>query len=383
MPRWLLIGCLGFLLQAQTPIPSAEEGKVEIHTEDLPVESAMALGGEGWRTVAIERVAEGPGPFWIRTRVQVPPREPGAPTPVLAISLLGSWEAWWDGVLLGRNGRVGRTPEEELPGTMDALLPLPPEHATPGSHLLVIRASAHHRGFQPVGALYRLQVGEASQLARARLIWLVPALSMLGALVLMGLHHLARYLMERRNRATLLLGLLCLAASALLLLEAWRGLASYPYPLHIVRLWLLSTSALAVAILLPATLHVAFNEPRRAPWWGLLAMSLLGLSGVPGFDGKITLGLGLALGVSLVLVLRAWRRREPGAWAALGGLGFATTLYLTDPLGFAERGFFLGAGAAGPEPRWGGRLPAAGGGGGRLLPHGGGVGERGAGPARL
>jgi hypothetical protein len=274
----------------------------------------------------------------------VPHREPGTPTPVLALSLLGSWEAWWDGALLGRNGRVGRTPEEELPGSVDVLLPLPPEQATPGPHLLVIRASAHHRGFQPIGALYRLQVGEASQLARARLLWLVPALSTLGALVLMGLHHLARYFMERRSRATLLLGLLCLAASALLLLEAWRGLASYAYPLHIVRLWLQSASALAVAVLLPATLHVAFGEPRRAPWWGLCAVSLLGLSGVPGFDGKNTLGLGIALGVSLVIVLRAWRRREPGAWGALGGLGFATTLSLMDPLGFPERGFFLAFG---------------------------------------
>jgi hypothetical protein len=344
MPRWLLIGCLGVFLSAQTPIPSTEEGKVEVHAEDLPLERALTSGGEGWRTVGLWRVAEGPGPFWIRTRVPVPPREPGTPTPVLALSLLGSWEAWWDGALLGRNGRVGRTPEEELPGNVDVLLPLPPEHATPGTHLLVIRASAHHRGFQPIGALYRLQVGEASQLARTRLLWLVPALSTLGALVLMGLYHLARYFMEQRSRATLLLGLLCLAASALLLLEAWRGLASYAYPLHIVRLWLLSASVLAVAVLLPATLHVAFGEPRRAPWWGLLAVSLLGLSGVPGFDGKNTLGLGIALGVSLVIVLRAWRRREPGAWGALGGLGFATMLYLMDPLGFPERGFFLAFG---------------------------------------
>jgi hypothetical protein len=172
----------------------------------------------------------------------------------------------------------------------------------------------------------------------------VPALSTLGALVLMGLHHLARYFMERRSRATLLLGLLCLAASALLLLEAWRGLANYPYPLHIVRLWLLSASALAVAILLPATLHVAFSEPLRAPWWGLLAMSLLGLSGVPGFDGKNTLALGIALVVSIAIVLRAGRRREPGAWAALGGLAFAMTLYLMAPLDFPERGFFLAFG---------------------------------------
>ncbi|WP_164010174.1 sensor histidine kinase [Pyxidicoccus trucidator] len=344
MSRWLLIACLGIFLMAQTPVPSIEEARVEVHAEDLPVERALAPGGEGWRTVSMWRVAEGPAPFWIRTRVHVPPRAPGEPTPALALSLLGSWEAWWDGALLGRNGRVGRTPGEEVPGNVDLLLPLPPEHATPGPHLLVIRASAHHRGFQPIGMLYRLQVGEASQLARSRLLWLVPSLATLGAMVLMGLLHLARYFLERRSRATLLLGLLCLAASALLLLEAWRGLASYPYPLHIVRLWLLSAFVLAVAVLLPATLHVAFAEPRRAPWWGLLAVSLLGLLAVRGFDGRNALGLGLSLVVSLVIVVRARLRREPGAWAALGGLGFAMALYLLSPQDFPERGFFIAFG---------------------------------------
>lgn len=344
MPRWMLIGCLGVFLSAQTPVPSIEEGLLELHAEDLPTERALAPGGDGWRIVPRNRVAEGPGPFWLRTRVAVSPREPGAPTPALALSLLGSWEAWWDGAPLGRNGLVGRTQEEELPGNVDVLLPLAPEQATPGFHLLLIRASAHHRGFQPFGALHRLQVGEASQLARARLLWLVPALSMLGALVLMGLHHLVRYFLERRSRVTLLLGLLCLAASAQLLFEAWRGLASYSYPLHIVRLWLLSGSTFAVAILLPITLHAAFHEPRRAPWWGLLVLCLLGIAAVPSFDARNELGLGLSLGISLVLVLRAGRRREPGAWAALGGLGFATTLYLVNPPDFPERGFFLAFG---------------------------------------
>ncbi|MCP3137599.1 sensor histidine kinase [Pyxidicoccus xibeiensis] len=344
MACWLLIASLGLLLPAQTPGPAVDADLVEVHAEDLPVERALDPGGEGWRTVDRSRISEGPGPFWLRLRVDVPPRAPDAPTPALALSLLGSWEAWWDGAPLGRNGRVGRTPAEELPGIVDVLLPLPPEHATPGPHLLVIRGSAHHRGFQPVGTLYQLRVGEASQLARGRLLWLVPSLAMLGALVLMGLHHLARYFMERRNRATLLLGLLCLAASAQLLLEAWRGLASYPYHLHIVRLWLLFASVLAAAVLLPATLHAAFREPRRAPWWGALAVGLLLLTGVAGFDGRNTVALGLSLVVSLVIALRARWRREPGAWAALGGLGFAMALYLASPMVFAERGFFIAFG---------------------------------------
>ncbi|MDC0710024.1 histidine kinase [Stigmatella sp. ncwal1] len=343
-PHGLLVGFLGVVLAAQPQIPSSQEGQVQIHDGRLPVKEALAGGGEGWRTVPLYRVAEGPGPFWLRTRVQIPPRDVGAPTPVLALSLLGSWEAWWDGASLGRNGHVGHTPEEEVPGQVDVLFPLPPDHASPGSHVLVLRASAHHLGFRPVGTLHRLQVGEVGPLARARLLWLVPSLCTLGALLLMGFHHLARFFMERSSLATLLLGMLCLAASALLLLEAWRGLANYAYPLHIVRLQFLSGAVWAVSVLLPATLFLALGEPLRKHGWVPLVLGLLCLAWVPGFDGRNAVALGLALLVSIVLAFRAQRRREPGAWAVLGGVGFAMAFYVMDPLDFPERGFFLAFG---------------------------------------
>ncbi|NBD12228.1 MULTISPECIES: histidine kinase [Corallococcus] len=338
MSSALFAGCFALSLAASAALPSARQGQVQVNTEDLPPEVALSGDARGWRTVAANQVNEGTGPYWLRTQVDVPPREAGAPTPALALSVLGSWEVWWDGRPLGRNGRVGRTPSEEVPGRVDALLPLPPESSATGPHVLTMRISAHRLGFQPTGTLHHLQAGEAASLARVRMLGLAPALSALGALVLMGLYHLARVRPAHGGLATLLLGVLCLAAAALVLLEAWRGLANYPYPQHAVRLRLQAAAMLAVAALLPATVHAAFGEPRRWLRWVGLGLGLLSLAFVPGFDGKNSIALGASLVVSTALAVRAWRRGEPGgALGALAGLGFAGTL-------FAERGFFLALG---------------------------------------
>ncbi|GEN11814.1 Histidine kinase [Myxococcus fulvus] len=332
-------------LTVSAAMPSVRQGQVQVNTEALNPEVALSADERGWRTVPVDEVNEGAGPYWLRTQVDVPPREAGAPTPALALSVLGSWEAWWDGRPLGSNGQVGRTATEEVPGRIDVLLPLPPELSTPGPHLLTMHISAHRLGFQPVGTVHHVHAGEAASLAQARMQGLVPSLCMLGALVLMGLYHLVRVRLSKGGLATLLLGLLCLAASALILLEAWRGLASYSYPQHALRLRLLAAAMLAVATLLPATVHAAFSEPRRWMRWLGLGLGLLSLAFVPGFDGKNTIALGASLVVSTVLCVRAWRRGEVGApLGTLAGLGFAGTLFLLEPWGFSERGFFLAFG---------------------------------------
>jgi hypothetical protein len=211
-------------------------------------------------------------------------------------------------------------------------------------HRLLLRVSSHHLGFKPMGALHRLEVGEASAVAQARLRGRVPALCTLGALLLMGLFHLVRHLTGRRRTATLLLGLLCLAAAALLVLEAWRGLWDYAYPVHLLRLRLQSVAILAIALLLPATVASAFAEPRRGVLWTVLGLGLASAALVPGFDGQHVVALGWSLLLATLLAARARLRGDAGALGALAGLAFALAVFLFDPQGFADQGFFLAFG---------------------------------------
>ena len=327
-----------------TAIPAMEDDQVELHLEDLPVERALSVDSTGWRTVHALRVAPASGPVWLRTRVWVPEREPGDPRPALTLGVLAAWEAWWDGVPLGRNGQPGANADSEVPGRVDVLLPLSPEGATPGSHVLTLRLSSHHLGFQPVGILHEARVGDAAVLARARLQSLLPALCTLGALVLMGLHHLVRATSGPRRTTALLLGLACLAAAALVLLEGWRGVHAYLYPLQIVRLRLLLAAVLAVSLLLPAALAVAFDTPGRRWLVAGLSGGLLAIAWMPGFDARGLSALVLCLAVSLGLAVAAVRRRKPGARGVLACVLFAGVLLVRDPENFQGRGFFIAFG---------------------------------------
>ncbi|MCY1041953.1 histidine kinase [Corallococcus sp. bb12-1] len=341
-----LPSCLPSLLAVllTAAVPAMEDGQVELHPEDLPLERALAVDSTGWHPVRADRVVPTSGPMWLRTRVQVPVREPGAPLPALTLGVLGAWEAFWDGVPIGRNGQPGASPESELPGRVDVLLPLSLEGATPGAHVLTLRLSSHHLGFQPVGILHEARVGDAAVLARARLEALLPALCTLGALVLMGLHLLVRAASGPRRMTALLLGLACLAASALVLLESWRGVSSYAYPLQVVRLRLLLAALVAVALLLPAALAVAFDAPGRRWLFALLAGGLLAVAWVPGFDARGVVALALSLAVSLGLCVGAVRQRKPGARGVLACVLFATALLVMDPESFQGRGFFIAFG---------------------------------------
>lgn len=333
---------LGLLLTAAPPL---EEGHVQVREDDVPLAQALDAGDAGWQSVPFGRVVA-KGPTWVRMQVQVPPRAPGAPPPALGVASLGAWEAWWDGAPLGRNGTPAVRPEEEVPGRVDVVLPLPEGAATPGPHVLTLRLSAHHLGFDAVGLLHDVSIGEASRLARARLLRLLPALCTLGALVLMGLHLGVRAASRRARGRTagLLLSAACLLSAALLLLEAWRGIAVYPYPVHAWRLRGVVAASLLVALLLPAALAASLGALRWRWAVGLGAGGLLLALAMPSADGKAVVALGLSLLASLVLVGRAAGRRVPGARALLAGVLFATALYAADVGGFPERGFFVAFG---------------------------------------
>lgn len=81
------------------------------------------------------------GWWWARQRVMIPENRARAGAWVLEIQTLGSYEVFWDGVLIGRNGIPGSGREREVAGGHHALMIIPGEMASPGAHLLAMRIS--------------------------------------------------------------------------------------------------------------------------------------------------------------------------------------------------------------------------------------------------
>src|SRR5690349_5102097 len=64
---------------------------------------------------------------WVTGHFVLQPGYPGAAPLGLYTGALASREMWWNGERVGEVGRVGATPAEEVPGSLDAVTWIPPD----------------------------------------------------------------------------------------------------------------------------------------------------------------------------------------------------------------------------------------------------------------
>ncbi|MCD9030652.1 histidine kinase [Luteimonas sp. Y-2-2-4F] len=260
-------------------------------------------GGLAWRALDQRALARWSGPYWLRWRLA--PTAPGEGGDVaLHLALRAAAQPYWDGRALAGNGTVGRTAAEERPGRIDAVRVLPAAPAA-GVHELLVHASSHGRWLPLRSADAFVEAGPVEALYAGRYRpWLIAALAA-GALAAAWLYFFIAQRGRPRSPDARLLLWLGAAGLALPLVEAWRPLLGYAYPLHGVRLLALLSLHLAAAVLLPAYLarRFAVAVPRRVRV-AYLAALLLAAALLPGFDTRGAAVLLLSLLASAGVLLR-------------------------------------------------------------------------------
>ena len=257
------------------------------------------------------------------------------------VSAVAAREVYWDGVLVGKSGRVGADRAHEVPGPIDALFPVPDSLATPGTHVLAVRMSTFRR---TSGVLYYVQgvaVGDLREMATRPLRAAGLSLVFLGGFVLIGLYCGVLWATDRRRTAVGLAALLCLAVAALVVAESWRAVVGYNYDLHLARLWTVTGLTCAVGWLLLAVFVVQFRVSRG--WAVLLALVLgVGLAVVvaEGYDGKAYAIFFVSLVAALVVTLWGAVRRRSGAGWALAGVVVCLAALVATGFRFMDGAFF-------------------------------------------
>jgi hypothetical protein len=267
-------------------------------------------------------------------------RQPAQPQ-VLLLSALASTDVFLDGVLVGSNGVPASSAAGEREGLIDYWLPLNPRQLAPGRHTLVLKMSTWHASAQVHMLFHELSLQDQSVL-RARSLASVPPLLLAGALALAALLFAGLIAFYQRSARWCVFLLLCVVASSLLLVEAWRPLANYAYGWHVVRLWSVTVLSAAFAMLLPAYYLLASGVRRPLPVLGALALTLLGaVLAVPWFDGRAALMFIIALLASAVINLLAWRAKGEGARASVLVSLLSIGIFLLPDVDFASTGFAL------------------------------------------
>lgn len=341
---------LALLLCAVRPGAAAEPAlgypsidTVRVHTGDDPSWAAPSFDDSGWDEIAWWRIDPQGHLMWVRAHVDLPADLIGAAEPFgIAVSGAASYEVFWNGEQVGRNGMPGVTKQAEQPGLIDASFLVPRDLLRAGDNVLAFRMSSFHLAHDLAAPIQRIVLRRYGQGRADALHLYFLTLCAVGALLLGAVYFAAMFLSNRRDVSSLLLA--CLSLSVLLqsLTEISRLLVSYPYPLHLLRVQLILGFASLASLLLVA--YVSHRYARRWLWpltilTGIAMGLCIGL--VPGFDGKTTLVIAAALLVSLLAAAIGAGRKQLGAAGATAALAAIAALAIFDIFRFIDQAYYV------------------------------------------
>jgi hypothetical protein len=287
------------------------------------------------------------GVYWVRWRVTQREADPLPRRDGLLFKVVASYDLYWDGKLVGRNGQVGDSAAREIPGMVDALFQIPREWLGPGEHVVALRMSSFHTGFP--GPTYGLTFtwGNFRTMLEERLRTAIFSVMAVGAALVVAIVFGLIWLLAGRRAGLLVFSLLFLGMALLQGLQAWRWLYEYPYSWHYSRLVTVTALATAVAVLLPLFVLRHFELGRwRWVFAGLGVMLVWAWQSSPIYNRigltAFALGFVTAFGLSLVAVVR--RRR--GAVFACAGLACSGLVLQISPRDFLDYAFFMSVGPA-------------------------------------
>lgn len=282
------------------------------------------------------------GVYWVRFLVRLQNDYRSTEPPGVRLATVCAYEMYWDGQLVGYSGKVGASPEEEVPGPLDAIYTLPVDRMKAGEHVLAFRVSSYHDPFPGPTFGLAMNFGPQNRLASIR-VWrgALPLLAAcLAALVAVASGIFAAV---RRNQEDLKLFALLSGAVALLeASQAVRWTVGYDYTQHYSQLLSIAILTTVVVVCMVYALQHRFAT---GGWWKI-HLILLGIVLVSWLvphhyqQKALTMVFG-GLVTSAVIVARASKKDIPGLRSAEVGIGVALVVLFLFKNAFLERGVFI------------------------------------------
>ena len=251
---------------------------------------------------------------------------------------------FWDGRLIGRNGKPAEAGSPEMPGLRDAVIPIPSELSRPGAHRLQIQMSATRAPFRLASPVLAIKVAPFEGDLQPALRNYLPALLTAGGLLALIL--ILATLGWSRGRIAEMDGAIgaALFVGAQLTAEASRAFVPLVYPEQILRLEAVFVCACGFGLLLAGHLIRRFDVGRRKWIWpAQAALMLWGAWALRGLDEKIGWAIlssvALCMGISAIAI----RHKSPGAVSLLLVLGTCLLLGMGMRQTFLDRDFYVWA----------------------------------------
>ncbi|OJJ21124.1 hypothetical protein BKI52_11185 [marine bacterium AO1-C] len=278
------------------------------------------LNDSQWNPQPISIFSKTEGRFWVRFKTTLTKPIQGIQHKGLQIISLGSYEAYWDGVLVHKNGVLGNDAQSEKPGRFISQVLLPDSLCKQGEHTLALRLAKYqepNRGSWVTFLLTDYMSPAIDDLKTTAFMFLLG-----GAYLIIALYYLLLFINQQRDYPKLIFSIVCLLFFGLMMMEYLKFYYNYPYYFHYSRLWVIGSLTWCLAFFIPFFLCLHFELPRWYFWAGGQALVLVAST----FFYAIGSDLGpqrmsqWMLMVSIAISLYAIYLKRKGGWVILVAL---------------------------------------------------------------
>ena len=147
-----------------------------------------------------------------------------------------------------------------------------------------------------------------------RNIWV--SLLLLGVLVLACFYFIVLSINPHKRKANVLFALMALVAAVQLFAEISRGIFSYPYPVHDIRLLLIVSLSTLFGLLLLYFIFTKLKLKHKLIWLlGSFILTVISVIFLEGFDGKTALAILIPIQISTVFLgIHAHKQKSKQLW---------------------------------------------------------------------
>lgn len=212
--------------------------------------------------------------FKVQIETELFERESNSGSLGLQVSGFGAFDVYWDGVFVGRNGKMAASGQAEIPGTETTYYQIPEKLANNGKHIVTVvgtqtQCREANRGID-------IKLESFLRLHRAPLIVMSFMNLMAGAFLTASIYYFFLYINSTRKEATVLLfGIICLLFFCLLIIEYAKFYIDIPYTQFYTRLQIVGLLTFAISMLVPWYFMLQFEFKKKKLFLSLLFISLI------------------------------------------------------------------------------------------------------------
>jgi len=178
------------------------------------------------------------------------------------INAFGSFEVYWDNVLLGTNGQMAKPGRAEIYGTETTFYQVPDELAKPGKHAVTVVGTQSAMGDEERNINVKLRA--YVRLLREPLLIMSFVNIMAGAFLIAAIYYFFLFVnSSRKEIPVLLFGIICLFFFTLLILEYSKYYIDIPYTRFYIRLQIIGWLTFAISILIPWYFMLQFGFKKK------------------------------------------------------------------------------------------------------------------------